>query len=229
MDANMWFIISIIGYSLSGLLFIVAVFMFIKMNIPAIIGDLTGRTAAKQIKEIRERNISSGEKRFKPNAFNIERGKLTELITGRSKQTGNTGQMARDSKRLDLKGKTEETSRPIVLEDLQKQGYQTNVREEPGVTSERTYVLSDGTQVLTEETDVLSDGTEVLMEENMSTEVLTDGTEVLQEGTAVLVESDLTTVLGNTDDLTNDQFPLVQGFEFKIVKDIKVVHTNEVI
>ena len=52
MSANTWLIIAIIGFSLSGIALIAAVIMFIRLNIPAIIGDLSGRTVAREIKAL---------------------------------------------------------------------------------------------------------------------------------------------------------------------------------
>ncbi|MFL0505386.1 hypothetical protein ACH0B5_06515 [Ureibacillus sp. 179-F W5.1 NHS] len=54
MDAQIWFTLSIVGYSLGGLLLIVAIIMFYKMGILAIYNDLTGKTAERKIREIRE-------------------------------------------------------------------------------------------------------------------------------------------------------------------------------
>jgi len=62
MDANMWFIIAIVGFSLAGVLFVAAVFMFIKMNIPAIINDLSGKAAERGVKAIRETNSANSAK-----------------------------------------------------------------------------------------------------------------------------------------------------------------------
>jgi hypothetical protein len=113
MDANGWLIVSIVGYSLAGILLVFAAILFIKMNILAIIGDLTGKTAARQIQEIREQNSKTGEKRFRPSAFNAERGFLTEPMSsrlGRSGKIGKTGQVvAHRSKRLNPSGQMEET------------------------------------------------------------------------------------------------------------------------
>ncbi|RHW42727.1 hypothetical protein D1B31_03845 [Neobacillus notoginsengisoli] len=118
MDASTWQIVSIVGYSLAGLLFISAIIMFYKLNIPAIVGDLTGRTAAKQIQEIREQNASTGQKRFQPDAFNLERGLLTEPVKSRSRGLG------RISARLSglLSG---EMSGRTVGQDSAKSGGQT--------------------------------------------------------------------------------------------------------
>ncbi|WP_042462815.1 hypothetical protein [Neobacillus dielmonensis] len=82
MDATAWLSVSIIGYSLAGVLFAVTIFLFIKMNIPALIGELTGRTAAKQIQEIREHNHSGSKRPTSP---------FDRLSRARSGRLGRTG------------------------------------------------------------------------------------------------------------------------------------------
>lgn len=57
MDADTYQIISTTAFSLAAVFFIMAVLFFIKFNIPGLISDLTGRTAKKQIQEIRRQNI----------------------------------------------------------------------------------------------------------------------------------------------------------------------------
>lgn len=80
MSANMWLVIAIIGFSLSGVALATAVFMFFKMRIIAIIGDLSGKTVAREIKAIRDNNASSGDKSFRSSSVNLERGTLTEQV-----------------------------------------------------------------------------------------------------------------------------------------------------
>ena len=58
MSAETWFIISIVGFSLAAVALIAAVILFIKLNIPAVIGDLTGRTVAREIKAMKEVNLN---------------------------------------------------------------------------------------------------------------------------------------------------------------------------
>ena len=58
MSAEIWFIISIVGFSLAAAALIAAVILFIKLNIPAVIGDLTGRTVAREIKAMKETNFN---------------------------------------------------------------------------------------------------------------------------------------------------------------------------
>jgi len=173
-DAATWLKISIAGYSLGGVLLIAAIFMFIKMNIPAIIGDLSGRTAARKIREIREQN--TGNKRQTPKAFNLE---TKGFRTG---DLGNNGKVAR------VKTGSDETELLTVIE-------QTELLD----TSKETELLSNETELLASETELLDSGMELLNE---------------------------TTVLDETTLLQEETIPAVY---FKIVKDLKVIHTNEVI
>lgn len=250
MGAIVWQTISIVGYSLAGVLLVVTVILFFKMNIPAIIGDLTGRTAAKQIQEIRLRNAMTGNKRQTPQAFHLERGLWTGrggARTGRSGkfEIGKTGQaLAHRSKLLDRSGQTEESSRPVFVENvvLNEQAKLLAGREISTALSEDTKVFfgknigssatevlvdkdvgASATEVLVDDTAVL-DGTEVLMQDG-ATEVLSNDTVALDSGTV----ADETTVLNPTVELVNEEEPEIQPVEFKIVKDIKVIHTSEVI
>lgn len=66
---------------LCGIMFVVSVLLFIFLKVPKIISDLSGATARKAIKNIREQNERTGDKAYKVSAFNLERGKLTDKIS----------------------------------------------------------------------------------------------------------------------------------------------------
>lgn len=66
---------------LCGIMLIVSILVFIFFKIPKVISDLSGATARKAIKNIREQNEASGDKRYKVSAFNEARGKLTDKIS----------------------------------------------------------------------------------------------------------------------------------------------------
>ena len=224
MSANTWLIIAIIGFSLSGIALIAAVIMFIRLNIPAIIGDLTGRTVAREIKAMRDTNASSGDKRFRPSAVNLERGTLTEKVAGK---TANNMALAHASKRLDKtsgnlseKG-SKRKSGTVGLSDA-VQGKSGRVGSEP---TDMLNSDSNATEVLsTESTEVLSDNANEVLSDN-ATEVLdTNATEVLSDGTEVL--SNETTVLSPTEQLKTDASKPVA---FKIKHDEVVTHSDEVI
>lgn len=70
---------------LCGIMFIISVLVFIFLKIPKVISDLSGASARKAIKNIREQNEASGDKGYKVSAFNEARGKLTDKIS----QSGN--------------------------------------------------------------------------------------------------------------------------------------------
>lgn len=273
MDAAAWKIVSIAGYSLAGVLFITAILMFFRLRVLAIIGDLSGRTAARQIQEIRDRNKLTGTKLHKPDVFNLERGELTTPV---EKKTGRMGRPSGSpsSKKLNEKGQTVSTSMTTVLErPLEGE----TVILEPGMAVLNAGVLEQGTAVLDAGTGVLDQGTEVLETDvfdqgtavlgsgngvlNQGTAVLANGTEVLEQGTSylgsgtavldqtgvpgsgtevhnrgtevldcgieVLAEENGTTVLNAETEFDGNGEAEIQEVAFKLVKDIKVIHTNE--
>lgn len=66
---------------LCGVMLIVSVFLFVFLKVPKLISDLSGRTAKKAIKNIREQNEATGNKYHKTSGFNSARGKLTDKIS----------------------------------------------------------------------------------------------------------------------------------------------------
>ncbi len=80
--------IFIVGALLSGIMLALSVTLFFLLRIPAVVGDLTGRTARRAIEDIRSRNESTGEKAHLPSRVNRERGRITDRITnsGRIRQ-----------------------------------------------------------------------------------------------------------------------------------------------
>lgn len=209
MSAKVWLIIAIIGFSLAGIALVTAIFMFIKMNIPAIIGDLTGRTVAREIKSMRESNISSGDKRFRPSAVNMERGKLTEQVA-KSDLSPEDLKKVYSSKHLD---KTQGLKRS----EKNNRKHDKTIGLEDMITSEtpvESIASSVGTESLTvNETEVLSSDTEVL---SIGTEVLSDNTTVLG-GTTVLFETEELNVEYN------------KPVEFRVIRSEITVHSDEVI
>lgn len=93
-------IISIAAFSLSGLLFIASVILFIKFRIPDIAGDLSGMTAKKQIQVIRNQNAEKGEHRYRPDTANILKGNPNERSGGSSRlrRRNPTGETANSGK-----------------------------------------------------------------------------------------------------------------------------------
>lgn len=146
---------------LCGIMFVVSVLLFILLKVPKLISDLSGRTAKKAIKSIREQNAASGNKAYKASAVNEARGKVTDKITpsGKVHKSGttmgfgvNTAKIA--TQQLMQDGQSNETT---VLD-----AGETSVLEAPvAETSVLTGVGAGETSVLTEvgamETSVLSE------------------------------------------------------------------------
>ncbi|WML54917.1 hypothetical protein RCG17_10115 [Neobacillus sp. PS3-12] len=212
MDATVWRMISLIGYFLAGVFFVAAIILFFKMNIRTIIGDLTGKTAARQIQEIRERNLMTGHQRYKPAAFQLERGTWGTGGNRTGRKVGKTAQaLAHASKRLDLKAKTDETSKPMKerIVDLSSIEPTTILFSEASDQASVTEVLP----LLNEQTEVLLDRTEA-----QEDAIVVDGTEVLPQKTVLYLTEEL-----------DEHERVIPTVDFKIVKDIKIVHTNEMI
>lgn len=53
MDESFWYIIELVGFILAGAMLIVNIILFIRLEIPALIGELSGRRYEKEVKQIR--------------------------------------------------------------------------------------------------------------------------------------------------------------------------------
>ena len=74
-------IIFIAGAVACGVMLAVSVLLFFLLKVPHLIGDLSGSTARKAIRGIREKNASTGDKVFKSSPVNAARGRVTDRMT----------------------------------------------------------------------------------------------------------------------------------------------------
>ncbi len=81
MNAEIYKVISTVGFILAAIMLILSIILFLKLNIPKVIGDITGKTAKKAIQRIHEQNEQSGDKAYKSSPMNIARGKISDKIT----------------------------------------------------------------------------------------------------------------------------------------------------
>lgn len=100
MSALTWFTIAIVGFSLSGIMLIVAVILFFTLKIPAVIGDLSGKTAAREIQAIKESESSGAPKAHKIRKASSTSEKLQAKPTV-SPEDARAMALAHSSKRLD--------------------------------------------------------------------------------------------------------------------------------
>lgn len=251
MSATTWFILAVVGFSLAGVALIAAVLIFIKLNIPAVIGDLSGRTIAREIKAIRDANVTSGDKRHRPGRVNLDRGELTEKAEEPLLDSSGI-KAAHVSKRLDITDSTppltpsnstatEETDKRVrCTESLSANVEEIDVSAKSGTdilpdaavaetysSTTQTEVLAEGrqTELLsgTKATEVLSDTqkTEILPE-NRQTEIQWEGEENVTSGAQA---NDSTTVLSEVDVSEEPIHPI----SFKVIRSEVVIHSDEVI
>lgn len=235
MSAETWGIIAIIGFSLSAIALAAAVFIFIRLKIPAVIGDLSGKTVAREIQAIRDANVASGAKAHKSSRVNIDRGKLTEKVSD-SGHRDDAQAIAHASKRLDKTPSTassqlhsiSELQRPQQQKGRTTEQLSDNVAEvdfeERGErrprSGKKTDILVQGRQ-----TDILTPGKQTdILAPLAKTGVLSEGraVEVLREdtpnGTSVLHENDML-----------DANKAGEEIPFTVVRSVILIHSDEVI
>lgn len=66
----------------AGVMLVLSAVLFFALRIPRVISDLTGRTAKRAIEKIRQLNEQTGNKAHNSSAVNLERGNVTDKISG---------------------------------------------------------------------------------------------------------------------------------------------------
>lgn len=221
--ATVFQVISIAGFSLAGILFVAAIFMFIKLNIPAVIGDLSGKTAEKQIKAIRESNSGTSEKRHKAGQINLGRGKTGETSEKPSQKSSkvNIEYNPHVQKTPEAKGNTEKTSQTGEVfgnsTDVLDYGMNSEVQNKDLLSEPH----SKETELLVQETGSL-DSQEV-QEYSNPTETLSEDMEESEAsgGTSVLSSEEV------VKEFAKEHKSQEKAGVFQIIRDITIVHTDE--
>lgn len=154
MDAGTLNTISIVAFVLAAIFFVIAVVLFFVFDIPSVWGELSGKTAAKQVAEIRaaNRNVTS------------RRRVASDEKVRKTGKTGNTSTMqARQASRTQAVNYVPETDLLV---------------EETALLTEETALLTEETALLTEETTVLGGETTLL---SPFMETVDEGTTLLAE------------------------------------------------
>lgn len=129
--------ISQILYIVAAVAGAAAAFLWFKLKIPAVIGDLSGRTARKAIARTRAHNEKTGSKGFKTSATNAERGMLTGSMSVSEKK--------RNTKKLQQR-KSAVSEQP-----------ETGLLRESNVQDATGMLISEETVALEQETAMLLD------------------------------------------------------------------------
>lgn len=149
MDATVYQVISMVGFGLAALFLLIAIILFFAFDVVALYGEVSGKTADKQVREIRENNKKAISRRREPEK---------------------SGRLEKSSKQIAkgiFEGSNLVVTEPIVLKGQPSAEGQTDVLRQTAAKEEETTVLDteEGTVVLKEETTVLEEGTTVLKED----------------------------------------------------------------
>lgn len=85
--------LSVSGYVISGILFVLTMILFFVLKVPKLIGSLSGATARKAIEDIRKQSGSSSAA-FTSSQVNADRGRLTDKISPSGRLVHNTGMVS---------------------------------------------------------------------------------------------------------------------------------------
>lgn len=247
MSADTWYAISLAGYFAALIGLIITVILYFRLDILDVIGDLTGRTVAKEIKSMRE-NRSSGAARRSVRPKPPRTGKTAKTsrkTLGNSRATSGPGRSRRGTAGLTATGGSQPDKRVLHsrTDRLPQELEEQYGSFDPRVEYSRTDILPQtpekpeapaaeqrkrGTAILEESaggTEQRQRGTAIL-EESGGTAVLEEsggGTALLQEpskGTALLQEPG-----GGTTLLTGEEPTL--PVKFSVTRSWLVVHTEE--
>lgn len=134
MDAGIFQTLSYIAFGIAGVFLIISIILFIKFDVVALIGELSGRTAEKQVQAIREQN-RSGVSRNREIFLNTE-SNIVENDIGQRKELKEEGTV--------VLGEVECEEGTVVLAETTKEA----------TTEEATTVLSQETTLVMLEDEI---------------------------------------------------------------------------
>ena len=143
MNAGTLQLISIIAFSLAGVLTLISIYLFFKIDVRGIIDDLSGKSAERQIMAMREEN-------------NRQKNPLSRR-SGKSSETKRNGLTERTTVKL----KNDDRTETLPKKDEEKTAL---LREEATMPLQ---MVEEETTVLEETTTVLQENETVVLDENI--------------------------------------------------------------
>ena len=191
MTETAWLIIAVIGYSLAGVGLISAAFIYFKLDIPDVIGDLSGKTVARALKQMRDNGLPERNTKHRQVAMAAPSGKGSSPKASNLSADKSSMSYAHESKRLDKSsGATGRTSGAT------------------GRTSGATGRTSGATGRTSGATGRMSADQPRKITRGRATENLSTGTEVLEfADTDVLDEYDTAVLSGNETSVLPEAYP----------------------
>lgn len=136
-------IVSIIFFIIAGVSLLVAIYSFVRFNIPQIIGELSGRTAKKSIAQMRDKNVKTGDKSHRPSPAAKERGTLTDKIEKKKSVKKSDKKISKVEESTELLNSTEKLSNNTQTELLNENETELSDDNATTVLSEETTVLTN--------------------------------------------------------------------------------------
>ena len=157
-------IVSIIFFIIAGVSLLVAIYSFVRFNIPQIIGELSGRTAKKSIAQMRDKNVKTGDKSHRTSPAAKERGTLTDKIEKKKSVEKSDEKISKVEEGTELLNSTEKLSTNIQTELLNENETELSDDNATSVLSEETTVLTnnDNSQI-----NVLNDSNDLKIIQNI--------------------------------------------------------------
>ena len=198
-SANVLMYVAIGSFVLAAICIVLAVVLFFRLDIRGVVGDLTGKTVAREVQTMRNET--------KQSEYSHERMKIPHGMT--------TSTNLSKSKMLDKRRAAKEANKAIDL------GVATNTyaMQDENIT---TVLTADDSATTLLSSD--NDATTLLTPDSDATTLLTpdsDATTLLQRGEALTEGCDETTLLTGTEER--------KKVSFTISDSVVLVHTDEVI
>lgn len=197
-------LVSVIVFVISGLSFALAIFFWFFFKIPSVIGDLTGKTARKNIAKIRAENEKKSSKAPKDNRLNFVK---------RKSDTGSLAKNTTSSLTTQISDTIPETGLLETNKDscLSAENTALLFENQEKVDNDETAVLVESNVYLSNETTLLSD----------AEGVDSDKPETYAEETGLLIESI------HSSQVIKNRKP--SSKQLVLLETVMYVHTDEVI
>lgn len=199
-------ILAIVGFSLAAVLVVVAVIMYVKLNIRAVRNDLTGKTATRSIAEIRartksrKRTTSEAGKRLgweSSEPLKVPSGPLKSYVTGVATKDIDEAEQAAPllADDADSEGETTTltpTQAPLIEEDESATTVLANADEEEGATTVLAGMDEEEGATTLLSNDAGDEGETTMLKESFDTE---GATTLLTERGSVKITSSIVVLL----------------------------------
>lgn len=198
MSANTWYVISLVGYFAALIGLIVTVILYFRLDILDVIGDLSGRTVARELKSMREnrstKTVKTGSRarKISKTSGTSKSGKVSQTGSshGSKQSSGKTAGAAKPAAFSGKRAKNGTAEMGSGFQTGRKTGSGTGTQTDKLVLHSKTDKLSRDTEELYEDFDPRVEYSRTDILEETAEQKKSGGTAVLKPGTEVLQEND---------------------------------------